>query len=511
MADAIRMIQFDLPYHAGASWLQWLRHWEWPMLLESGQQSPLRADVPIDEEATLGARFDIVVAAPQCKWVTSGSNTHVWQADSDTWLVSTEDPFALLKAQLSAYTATRQADIPFAGGVLGYWSYDLGRRIEPLAAVAADDLPLPEMQVGLYTWAIVVDHLSQRCQLVSHGCGISDQALRALHSQLNQLAQTPAGQTAAAASECSDASLSARHGQEFAVQGALQSNLSPARYAEVFARVKDYIAAGDCYQINLAQRFSVAVTGDSWQAYQTFKQLSRAPFMAYLQLTDAQGQAFAVLSMSPERFLQVRDGMVETRPIKGTRRRHTDADADAAEAADLAASVKDRAENLMIVDLLRNDIGKVCQIGSVKVTALFKLQRFTNVHHMVSIIRGRLAKGFHAVDLLRACFPGGSITGAPKLRAMQIIEALEPHRRGIYCGSIGYIGFDGGMDTNIAIRTSVIRQGRMNFFAGGGIVADSDCAQEYQETLDKASQFFKLVAHYTSTQSPNAGESTCNG
>ncbi|MGQ2966580.1 anthranilate synthase component I family protein, partial [Methylophilus sp.] len=169
---------------------------------------------------------------------------------------------------------------------------------------------------------------------------------------------------------------------------------------------------------------------------------------------------------------------------------------DRQEAEALLNSLKDRAENLMIVDLLRNDIGKVCEIGSVKVDALFRLQRFTNVHHLVSIVRGVLADGYHALDLLRGCFPGGSITGAPKLRAMQIIEELEPHRRGIYCGSIGYIGFDGSMDTNIAIRTAVICRQNMTFFAGGGVVADSDCDKEYQETLDKASQFLKLVAQF---------------
>lgn len=491
------MMQLSLPYLDGHEWLQLLRQWDWPMLLESGHQERATGEqLAADEEATLGARFDIVVAEPQIKYVTQGQNTHIWQASEDAWRCSQEDPFALLKTQLAEIKLARHPEIPFAGGVLGYWSYDLGRRIEPLPVQAQDDFPVPDMLVGLYTWAIVVDHHLQRCQLVSHGIACTAPALQTVHDRLQQM--NVSSQDARPTVD-----FVPQPQRPFAVTGALQSNLSPEQYAQVFAQVKDYIAAGDCYQINLAQRFSVPVRGDAWQAYQTFRQLSRAPFMAYMQVTDANKQPFSVLSMSPERFLQVRDGVVETRPIKGTRRRHVDPSADAAEAADLAASVKDRAENLMIVDLLRNDIGKVCQIGSVKATALFKLQRFTNVHHMVSIIRGTLAKGFHAVDLLRACFPGGSITGAPKLRAMQIIEALEPHRRGVYCGSIGYIGFDGGMDTNIAIRTAVISQGCMRFYAGGGIVADSDCAQEYQETLDKASQFFKLVAHYQ-TQTEDA-------
>ena len=469
------LIQLELPYVEGAYWLEQIRHLSWPMLLESGRVGEVEKHIAVDEEVGLGARFDIVVADPVAKIIHRNPDTevHTQQAVER----SKDDPFTVIKRWLQAHDVTRVADIPFAGGALGYFSYDLGRSIESLPEIAASGMPLPELLVGIYDWAIVVDHHKQRSYLVSHRQFISGQFLQDLHQQLLQKRQMP------------DA-------QPFQVHGDIQHNMDKAGYAQAFQKVKNYIRAGDCYQINLAQRLAVKVSGDAWQAYDQFRQLSKAPFMAYLQVDNGQGMPFEVLSMSPERFLQVTENKVETRPIKGTRPRHADVALDAQEAQSLANSIKDRAENLMIVDLLRNDIGKVCEVGSVKVDALFRLQRFTNVHHLVSIVRGVLASGYHALDLLRGCFPGGSITGAPKLRAMEIIEELEPHKRGIYCGSIGYIGFDGSMDTNIAIRTAVVGEQSMTFFAGGGIVADSDCDKEYQETLDKASQFLKLVAQF---------------
>lgn len=476
------LIVLELPYAEGMHWLKQVRHLPWPMLLESGRVDISLTQATVDEEVSLGARFDIVVAAPVAKIIHRRPSTHVHA--NGTIQQSQDDPFNIIQQWLSLHQVERSADIPFAGGALGYFSYDLGRSIEVLPELAAEDMPLPELLVGIYDWAIVVDHHLGHCKLVSHARFTERKALEALHQQL---LQTRIEETVSS----------------FEVHGEIAANMSQDDYAQAFQRVKNYIRAGDCYQINLAQRLAVHVGGDVYEAYDQFRQLSRAPFMAFLQVDDGKGMPFSVLSMSPERFLQVIDQKVETRPIKGTRPRHQDANLDKQVADELAHSIKDRAENLMIVDLLRNDIGKVCEVGSVKVDALFKLQRFTNVHHLVSIVRGTLAAGFNALDLLRGCFPGGSITGAPKLRAMEIIEELEPHRRGIYCGSIGYIGFDGSMDTNIAIRTSVICNDRMTFFAGGGVVADSDCAREYQETFDKASQFFKLVE---ATNKTNAQE-----
>jgi para-aminobenzoate synthetase component 1 len=274
----------------------------------------------------------------------------------------------------------------------------------------------------------------------------------------------------------------------FRAAAGIRSSLNRSDYDLAFARIRRYIVDGDCYQVNLAQRFETQACGDAWSAYRTLRALSPAPHAAYLNLPFAQ-----ILSVSPERFLQVRKRHVETRPIKGTRPRADDRQLDAERVRELAESGKDRAENLMIVDLLRNDLAKNCSLGSVHVPRLFAVESFADVHHLVSTVRGELAAGRDALDLLRGCFPGGSITGAPKLRAMQIIEELERYRRGVYCGSIGYLGYDGAMDTSIAIRTLVYRAGVARYWAGGGIVADSVAADEYQETLDKAHCFFDLI------------------
>src|SRR3989338_6035986 len=277
----------------------------------------------------------------------------------------------------------------------------------------------------------------------------------------------------------------------FQGHGKVRSNFTPDSYANAFATVQNYLQAGDCYQINLAQRFSAQAGGDAFGAYLRLRRLSPAPYAAFLNFPQAR-----ILCGSPERFISVQDGKVETMPIKGTRPRSSDAMKDRQLADDLRNHPKDRAENLMIVDLLRSDLGKSCVPGSVRAPKLFEVESFANVHHLVSTVEGRLAAGRDALDVLRDCFPGGSVTGAPKLRAMQIIEQLEPDRRGIYCGAIGYVGFDGNMDSNIAIRTLVHSNGQIRCWAGGGIVADSDLAAEYQETLDKASAMLELLRRY---------------
>lgn len=264
--------------------------------------------------------------------------------------------------------------------------------------------------------------------------------------------------------------------------------MTRSEYASALRRIKRYIRNGDCYQVNFAQRFSVPATGDPLQLYKGLRRFNPAPFGAFLNTPYGQ-----ILSSSPERFLRVRGDQVETRPIKGTLARATDPAQDRARINALRHSAKDRAENVMIVDLLRNDLGKTCAFGSIQVSELFAVESFARVHHLVSTVRGRLAPGQNALSVLRGCFPGGSITGAPKLRAMEIIEELEPQRRGVYCGAIGYVGFDGGMDTNVAIRTLVHSQELTRFWAGGGIVADSDPQAEYQETLDKAAAILDLL------------------
>jgi len=413
-----------------------------------------------------GGRWDILAARPHATLVTRGGVTEYRQGDSVE--CSKADPFDCLRSALSASPASQP--LPFIGGGIGYFAYDLARRLERLPELAEDAEAMPEMAVGLYDWAVLVDHARRESWLVASGRRAMSE--RQWQDLIALFSAPPAP----------------RRRTPFRVTGPVCSNLTHAAYRERFARIQAYIRAGDCYQVNLAQRFACPVSGDPWPAYRALRQINPAPFSAYLHLPWA-----TVLSSSPERFLEVRGPQVVTRPIKGTRPRHADPEQDAALARELAASAKDRAENLMIVDLLRNDLGKVCMPGSVKVPGLFQVEHYATVHHLVSTVSGRLAPGQDAVALLRAAFPGGSITGAPKLRAMQIIEALEPHRRGVYCGAIGYLGYNGDMDTNIAIRTLVWSGDTLRFWAGGGIVADSDADAEYQECLDKAAAVIRLL------------------
>lgn len=414
-------------------------------------------------------RYDILTANPFITLSTVDGETKISSVDSvDT---SSADPFALLKTTLEAYKVTNSG-LPFEGGAIGYFGYDLARRLEHMPSSALDGEHIPQMMVGIYDWAVVVDHKTQKSCLVSHGFN------PATHTQWQGLC------------DLFDAPFEIPE-STFEVVSEVVSNMDLPAYEKAFEKIQHYIHEGDCYQVNLAQRFSANAMGNAWTAYEHLREISPAPFLAYMNLPGLQ-----VLSASPERFLQVSGRHVETRPIKGTRPRAVDAEEDAKNAQELEASLKDRAENLMIVDLLRNDISKSCAVGSVKAERLFALESFANVHHLVSTVTGKLASGNTAIDLLRGCFPGGSITGAPKLRAIEIIEELEPHRRGLYCGAIGYIGFDGNMDTNITIRTAVYSDGEIRFWAGGGIVADSEMQKEYRETWDKASSMLELMQYF---------------
>lgn len=414
-------------------------------------------------------RYDILCAQPVATLVTYGDRTEI--SDAAGKRCSADDPFDLLRQQLGAPVASIPG-IPFAGGALGYWGYDLARRMVALPAQAQDAEHLPDMAIGIYEWAIVLDHQQKTARLVSQQ---RDPDTTQALSQI--LARLQAGNGAPQ--------------ESFKVQGYIHSNFTRAKYEAAFHVMQRYLHEGDCYQVNLSQRYAARASGDALQAYLELRRLSPAPYSAYLNLPQVQ-----ILSASPECFLQVRAGAVKTRPIKGTRPRMADALSDTRVAQELQHSSKDRAENLMIVDLLRNDLGKSCIPGSVQVPKLFEVESYAQVHHLVSTVSGQLAQGQDALSLLRNCFPGGSITGAPKQRAMQIIEQLEPQRRGVYCGAIGYVGYDGNMDSNIAIRTLVYADGEIRFWAGGGIVADSDATAEYQETLDKARAMLELLRRF---------------
>ncbi|TKE96004.1 aminodeoxychorismate synthase component I [Vibrio kanaloae] len=422
----------------------------WAMLLRSASESHV------------DSRYDILVAQPIATFETIGVKTTV--NVNEERKVSESDPFELLDQyqQQLLPAAKGHPELPFVGGALGYFSYDLGRRVETLPSLAKRDINAPDMAVGLYEWAIVVDHKLKTACVVG-------QNIEAHWNWLSE--QQGKSQT-----------------EEFRLTTPWQSNMSEQSYSDKFEHVQEYLLSGDCYQINLAQRFNAKYQGSEWLAYEKLEQYNSAPFSGFIRLTEC-----AIISVSPERFLELNSGTIETKPIKGTRPRSEDPIIDDANAQDLASADKDQAENLMIVDLLRNDIGRVAKPGTVNVPKLFDIESFPAVHHLVSTIRADLDDQYSATALLRACFPGGSITGAPKVRAMQIIEELEPHRRSAYCGSIGYISRNGRMDTSITIRTLVAENNTLYAWAGGGVVFDSDCASEYQETLDKLSRILPVL------------------
>ena len=351
------------------------------------------------------------------------------------------DPFDVLRSLLAEHSRLRD------GMAVGYLGYGLKRHIEALTDTVADDLQLPECYLSFYDRVHEFDP-------------------RPLYSHAHMVTAPGPG-------------------------AALQSNISRESYESAIERALAYIRAGDIYQVNLSHRFQAACAEDPFDVYLRLRTQSPAPFGAFLRYPG-----FAVLSSSPERFLYYRpaDRLVETRPIKGTRPRGSDAASDRALARDLVRSEKDRAENVMIVDLVRNDLGRVTDIGSVHVTGLLELETFANVHHLVSTVQARLRPDRDIVDLLRAAFPAGSITGAPKIRAMEIIDELEPLARGVYTGAIGFIRPSGAMDLNVAIRTMLLKDGIASFSVGGGIVADSDPSLEYEETLHKGAGMARALS-----------------
>jgi para-aminobenzoate synthetase component 1 len=405
---------------------------------------------------------------------------------------------------------------PFQGGVIGYVAYDWGLTLERLPAPRFDDLDLDDVVFGVYDWVLAWDHAASKAWLVSTGLSAAtgDRHVRAAERANAVMARLASGDTAAQAADTPPAACGGtRAGTEHPavdtrsngsgrppvhpVAGGwwgeglpLDSSFSHRGYLDVVSKVREYIYAGDIFQANISQRFEAPLDEPAWSLYRRLRRHNPSPFAAFLDLPGV-----AVVSASPERFLQVDpSGHVETRPIKGTRARGFGPEHDAALGQALTESAKDRAENLMIVDLMRNDLSRVCLAGSVRVSELFTLERYATVHHLVSTVVGDLAPGADALDLLRAAFPGGSITGAPKLRAMEIIAECEPSRRGVYCGCIGYWSLTGALDTSIAIRTAVVRDRRVYFSAGGGIVADSVPDEEYRETLDKARATIDVLA-----------------
>jgi len=447
----------QLPYHPDSAQLfAAIRKMPWAVFLDSSRPQIKQG------------RYDILAADPVATLVTQGQQTRI--TDRSGSRVSIDDPFTLLQSCLQP-KASGFSDLPFCGGAIGYFGYELGQQVEDIASQKTDPEHLPEMAIGIYDWALIVDHHKQQSWLVGAG---QSTATQKKWDELVTLFSQQAVQT---------------HASTFHVQGEITSNITKQQYAKGFDKIQRYIHEGDCYQVNYSQCFSVPIKGDPWVAYQTLRKTNPAPYAAYLNTPFSQ-----ILSCSPELFLQLNGNIVKTKPIKGTLPRGANRQEDDQLIQELMHSKKNRAENLMIVDLLRNDLGKSCKVGSIHVPELFQIESFATVHHLVSTVAGMLAPDADAITLLRGCFPGGSITGAPKHRAMQIIEELEPHRREVYCGSIGYIGFDGNMQTNIAIRTLAAFEESIKFCAGGGIVADSKMEDEYQEIRHKAAAMLELLA-----------------
>jgi para-aminobenzoate synthetase component 1 len=447
--------------------------------------------------ARLG-RYSFLTADPFAVVRSKGTHTECLDLLSGTGRLAAGDALDAVRALLAPHAAEPVPGLPpFQGGAAGYLAYDWGRVLERLPAPRHEDLTLPDVVFGVYDWVLAWDHEASRAWLVSTGLPeipaarkqrAAERAASIRERLLSEGAQPP---TATPRGSIEGMRLPPRPAPapSFPVEDGwweksleLRSSFTHDGYLDAVARVREYIFAGDIFQANLSQRFEAPLGEPSWALYCRLRTRNAAPFAAYLAFPDV-----TVLSASPERFLSVDvGGHVETRPIKGTRPRGVGPEHDLALGVALAVSAKDQAENLMIVDLMRNDLSRVCAPGTVRVAELFGLEHYATVHHLVSTVVGDLTPGTDALSLLRASFPGGSITGAPKVRAMEIITELEPSERGVYCGSIGYWSVTGAFDSSIAIRTAVALGGRVYFSAGGGIVADSDPEQEYRETLDKA-------------------------
>ena len=418
-----------------------------------------------------------------------------WESPPDTI-----DGLVRLRKELSRWQAASVRELPpFQGGAAGMLSYDLSRALEHLPRPRYDEFQMPGMAIGLYDTLIAFDHAEHRAWIISQGFPEVEPQRRRRRAQ-ERIEQFSSRLSAPFGSQSQTARLSAAAGvtiepgqlaPQFSTEVLenLTSNFSPDDYRRIIQRGIDYIHAGDVFQVNLAQRLLYPARDDSVSLYLRLRHRNPATFAAYFDL----GQ-YQIVSASPERFLRAQDGEVEARPIKGTRRRTRLPEADLFAGDELRQSEKDRAENVMIVDLLRNDISRVCQSDSVRVTQLCGLETYQFVQHLVSAVVGRLAPDKTAIDLIPAAFPGGSITGAPKVRAMEVISELEPTARGAYCGSLGYFGFDGAMDLSILIRTITAGRGWWQLPVGGGIVAQSQPQQEYEETWHKAAGLLAALA-----------------
>lgn len=456
-----KLTTLDLEYQKDSShYFERFIHLPFPSLLDSCATS-YQGD---------HCRYDIMTAAPsQMVQILANGKFLLTNNHGKVSEAKNRPPFEILSQLMADMTPVKHETLPFTGGILGYWSYELCELLEP-EKIEPRNTGMPLMEAGIYHWALITDHQQQTSQLLFHpdiDPALQKEILQTLDSRPEQ-------------------------NSSFQLKSSFSTTQSKAEYAGAFEKIQDYIACGDSYEVNLTQQFTASYTGDSWVAYKKMREVSPAPYSAYIKTPSIN-----ILSHSPERFIRVKGHNVESHPIKGTRPRGITPEQDQQNAQELLNSPKDRAENLMIVDLLRNDLGRVCEIGSIKVPRLFALESYANVHHLVSTVSGRLAKDEDLFSLMASSFPGGSITGAPKIRSMQIIRELEVAERSVYCGAIGYMSCCGNMDTSITIRTMTAHDNRIHCWGGGAIVADSDCEEEYQESITKVKNLMNaLETHF---------------
>ena len=442
----------EIPYIKDSSYYyEKIRHLKWPVFLDSSYQK--------DRTQSEIARYDIIAAEPFIRVTSDKSGTYI--EDEAGRKLQDKNPLKILEEIMEKYSIKNQA-LPFMGGAIGYLSYNLKNNTK-------NNSLIPKMIIGIYDWSVVIDHLLSKAWLIQ-----------------NNFDKNP--------SYCWDGLQKIFNKEEknirksFTITGDVKANLNLSSYSKKFTKVSGYIKEGDCYQVNLSQKYKVSTSGDSWIFYKKFRDINKSPYMAYLSYDD-----FEIMSGSPEQFIQSRNKNITTRPIKGTRGRDSNPVKDKANLEELSISLKDQAENLMIVDLLRNDLAINCELGSIKVDELFTVESYPNVHHLVSSITATLKNNANNYKLLNDAFPGGSITGTPKKRAIEIIDELEEHSRDVYCGSVVYFSFNQMMDSNIAIRSMIHQNHVLHFYSGGGLTVDSDASSEYQEIKDKAQNIINTI------------------
>lgn len=424
--------------------------------------------------------------------VVKAKNGQMWfRAGGRVRKITTADPLATFKREMERWRAPRLPEGPdWLGGAAGYLAYDLVRYFERLPQLSADDLRLPDFYFLLYRDVIAYDHAEAAAYIISNGFAQEGEGFDAAAARVEELQrELEASGREEFGREAGDGAASPAsrlfHGKD-GPGGPIHLSLDKEAFVRAVEKVQEYIAGGDVFQVNLSLRQSRPLVAAPWTIYCNLLQINPSPYMAYLQVPE-----FQVVSGSPELLIKVKGSGIRTRPIAGTRPRGQNRDEDLRLAQELLANEKERAEHIMLVDLERNDLGRVCRYGTVEVSELMVIEEYSHVMHIVSGITGELDEGKDAYDAIRACFPGGTITGAPKVRTMEIIEELEPVRRGIYTGSIGWIGFNGDLELNIVIRTLLAKDGWAHVQAGAGIVIDSDPEAEYRESLKKAEALWR--------------------